>query len=427
MPLPNIYQRNIDLRNYVNFESSSQKGELEMPSNVRKIISVVGFRRVGKTYLLLDLAKKVGQDKCIYINFEDERIPKDVSTLTNLLDVLAELSGSKSYYLLLDEIQNIPNWSQWARRVVETTTHSLIISGSSSKLASVELPTELRGRSVNVKVNPLNFKEFLTFKKVDRSLLTPAQLLYLQMEFVRFGGFPEVVLSDEGKKLLLVDEYFNTFLQRDVIERHKLRRADSLSLLIGFLLNSKEYTVRRLANTISSLDRKIGKYTVSRYLSYLEESFFSRSLFIHTRNIKNRLQAPKKVYFVDSSFVSRKSTDFSNNVGKLMEQKVSEKIFADIDRSQSFNVFYWRNYRGDEVDLVLRKGEDVKKLIQVCYVSDVKNLPERETKGLILAAKELSCSNLEVVTWDVESTLSVNGYKINLIPLHKYLLEKHDL
>src|SRR3990167_642329 len=149
-PIPRIYPRDLDLRSFVNIENSVSSNQLTLSisENVRKVISVIGFRRVGKTYLLLDLAKNIGQENCVYINFEDERIPKNVTVLTDLLDVLTEISGNKSYFLLLDEIQNIPNWSVWARRVVETTNHQLIVSGSSSKLASSELPTELTGRSL---------------------------------------------------------------------------------------------------------------------------------------------------------------------------------------------------------------------------------------------------------------------------------------
>jgi len=423
-PIPRIYPRDLDLRSFVNIENSVSSNQLTLSisENVRKVISVIGFRRVGKTYLLLDLAKNIGQENCVYINFEDERIPKNVTVLTDLLDVLTEISGNKSYFLLLDEIQNIPNWSVWARRVVETTNHQLIVSGSSSKLASSELPTELRGRSLSVKVNPLNFSEFAGFKNIDISNLPKPQILNLMHEFARYGGFPEVVLSDEGKKYLLIDEYFQTFLQRDIVERHRLRKSQSLALLINLLLNSKEYGVRKLANTISSLDSKIGKHTVTKYLTYLHESFFLKNLYLHNRSLKNRLQALKKAYFVDSSFISRKASSFSDNIGRLMEQKISEKLFAEIEKSPAKGLFYWKNRNNLEVDFVIRENEKTIRLIQACYISDLHNLPDREVKALKKAAEDLECENLEIVTWDLEIAISSDKYKIKCIPMWKYLI-----
>lgn len=100
--LPEIFPRENDLSEYLNLR-------------IRKIIVITGFRRVGKTYLVFGLIKKLLQnkkrEKIIYINFEDERIPKNVEFLTNLLPAINETYGELPEYLFLDEIQNIPNWS----------------------------------------------------------------------------------------------------------------------------------------------------------------------------------------------------------------------------------------------------------------------------------------------------------------------------
>src|SRR5215813_10389141 len=134
-PLPFVRQRDVNLIEYFD-------------PKVKKIISVIGFRRVGKTFTLLDFAHKFGKEKCVYLNFEDERLPKKTDVLSALVDLIAELKGQEPLVFLLDEIQEIPNWSQWARRINETTNHVIILSGSSSKLSSKEIPTELRGQTI---------------------------------------------------------------------------------------------------------------------------------------------------------------------------------------------------------------------------------------------------------------------------------------
>ncbi|MEM7825950.1 MAG: AAA family ATPase, partial [Candidatus Aenigmatarchaeota archaeon] len=184
--------------------------------NVIKTIPIIGFRRTGKTFLLFWIAKKMKKEETLYINFEDERIPQDIKTLTYLSEVLKEEYGRKRLILLLDEIQNIPNWSKWVRRILDIRNYQIFISGSSSKLSSKELPTELRGRCLTIELYPLSFKEFLKFRNEELEKLSKPLILNLLNEYINFGGLPEIVLSEKGKKYLLLEEYFKTFLIRDI-------------------------------------------------------------------------------------------------------------------------------------------------------------------------------------------------------------------
>lgn len=398
-PLPYILPRDIDLMQYY-----------DLP--VRKIISAVGFRRIGKTYLFLDFAKKIGQDNCLYINFEDERIPKKVNFLTDIIDTLTEISGAKSYTLLFDEIQNIPDWSIWARRIVETTNHKLFITGSSSKLASAELPTELRGRSLTISVKPLNFREFLRFKKVNFESLPHTMQLNLTREYLTYGGFPEVALVDEGKKAMIINEYYNTFVSRDIIERHKIRNAELLNNLLKLLLNSPYYTISGLTKSLNNMGFETGKATISRYISYFIESFFLKNLELHTPSLKKRSKAQRKPYYIDNSFLFHLSTEFSNNIGRLMENLVFNNVQ---------NSYYWQNYGGKEIDFVIREKEVNTQLIQVSFMGNIAEIKDREIDNLILGSKVLKCDNLTLITWDVNDTLKKSGKTIKLISLADFL------
>lgn len=377
---------------------------------VRKAVSVVGFRRVGKTYLLFNLAKNLGQEQCAYINFEDERLPKTTRVLTQLLDVLTELKGRQVFTLLLDEIQNIPDWSVWVRRVLDTTPHRIFLSGSSSKLSSFELPTELRGRSITLTVRPLTFGEFLRFKQADLRTLPKPDILNLTREYVVYGGFPEVVLVEEGKKHLIVDEYFQTFIVRDLIERYNVRGEDSLRQVIKLIANSSYYTVSRLAKALQGSDEAVSKGSVSRYITYLQDSFFLYSLHLHTPSVKNRLKAERKPYLVDSFLLSRLSTEFSHNLGRLMEQVVAQTLWARCGNDPSMGLYYWKDNLRHEVDFVIRKQEDVQELLQVCFVSDKSTLPDREMRSLKKARNVFGCDNARVITWDLETEHCVPLY-----------------
>lgn len=398
-PLPTIIPRDINLVEYNNLQ-------------VKKVISLVGFRRVGKTYIFLDFAKKIGKENCLYVNFEDERIPKNVNFLSDIVDTLTEISNKKTFILLFDEIQNIPNWSIWARRIVETTNHKLFITGSSSKLASSELPTELRGRSLTIKVNALNFNEFLRFKKINFKILPQPQQLNLTREYITYGGFPEISLVDEGKKILIIDEYYNTFIARDIIERHHIRNQKLLNNLIKLLLNSPFYTISNLTKSLNSIGFDTGKATISRYISYLEECFFLNNLELHTPSIRKRAKAQRKPYFIDNSFLFRFSTEFSNNFGRLMENIVFNKLA---------NVYYWQNYQGKEIDFIIRENEINKELIQVSFVKDKTDINKREIDNLILGSNILKCNKLFLLTWSIEEKIKKESKIIKLIPISKFL------
>jgi hypothetical protein len=154
--LPSIIERDIRL------DTSSQQ-------KINNATVITGFRRVGKTYMLYDAIKKLFEtqtrEEVVYINFEDERIiAPTTDLLTNLIPEIQAIYGQKPKYLFLDELQLIPYWSKWVRRMLDTESLQIFITGSSSKMSSAELPTELRGRAWEIKVTPLTLKNFYALK-----------------------------------------------------------------------------------------------------------------------------------------------------------------------------------------------------------------------------------------------------------------------
>lgn len=407
-PLPAIKTRDMSLLSYFD-------------PKVRKILSVVGFRRAGKTFTLLDFAQKYGQEKCVYLNFEDERIPKKTEILSELVELLTELRGSESFVLLMDEIQEIPNWSLWARRINETTRHSLILSGSSSKLSSKEIPTELRGQSITLPIFPLNWNEFLRFKEVHKDSLSHAQLLNYLREYLTYGGLPEIVLSKEGLRPLILSEYFSTFVNRDIVERYKLRKREMFTDLLRLLPNTQSFTYSKLTNSLKSLGYAVGKATVIRYMRWLEQSYFHSKVEVFSANVKTRIQTVKKSYLIDNYFTSQLSTSLSANFGYLMEQAVFHRLNIHSVWDSRYGEMYWKDYSGNEVDFVVVRDNKLEELIQVTYAETLTDVPERETKALIKAAKALNSKSGTIITWDVENTAVIDGTTISYIPLWKWL------
>ncbi|MCK4429112.1 MAG: ATP-binding protein [Candidatus Aenigmarchaeota archaeon] len=407
-----IIERDITLKKY-------------LPAKPRKIITISGFRRTGKTYLFYSLLNKLG--KGTYINFEDERIDLRKETLSELLPTIRELFGEEKY-IFLDEIQNMPEWSKFVRRIYDSENIYLFLTGSSSKLSSKEIATELRGRCINIEVFPLNFSEFLRFKNIEINLsnleyndLEKAKTKRLLSEYLKYGGLPEVVLSDKFKKSLIVQDYFRTVVDRDIIERYGIRDTGLLLSLLKLLLNSTKYSISKLYKTLKTLGYQIGKNTISNYLDYIHTSYFLYSVPIFSPKIKDQMQYPRKCYFVDNSFITFLSTKFVDNSGRLLENLV----FMELRKKQGINpmleIYYWKNSNA-EIDFVLKDGLKVKQLIQVCYSMEDEETRKREIRGLLKASKELKCKDLLIISFDEEADIKQEGKTIKIVPLWKWLL-----
>lgn len=418
--IPLVIPRETNILDYLNMK-------------VNKIIVLNGFRRVGKTYLLYGLAnhlfKSNSREEIIHINFEDERIPIKTEFLSGILPTADELFNKKVKYLLLDELHNIPNWSKWLRRTYDNRNIRIFVSGSSSRMSEEEIPTELRGRFLEVKVFPLSFREFLKFKEINLNLegleyseTEKPILLKALTEYLNYGGLPEVVLENEPKKLELAQSYYATVIKRDIAERYNIKNEESLKTLLRLLLDSKEYSINKTYNTLKSIGQEIGKLTVQKYISYIENSYFAFSLPIFSYKIKDQIQYPKKVYFIDNVFINAISTKFMNNFGRLYENSVAVEL-----KRRKEDSYYWKNTEKEEVDFVLKGDVKVKQLIQVCYdVSDA-DTKKREVKALLKASKDLTCDSLLIINRDYSGEEELEWFgikaKIKFIPLWKWLLE----
>jgi hypothetical protein len=365
---------------------------------------ITGFRRIGKTYMMFEaierLLKTNPREDVIYLNFEDERlISPTTDLLTDLIPEIQSVFGKKPKYLFLDELQLIPNWSKWVRRILDSESIQLFITGSSSKMSSNELPTELRGRAWEIKAHPLTFPEFLRFKKltIDSEKLTfvqdeMARFNFLFDEYLTFGALPAVVLTSQEKKQELLQSYFQTVVQRDIAERHKIDNDIALRILLKLLINASYITISKLYNSLKSMSVAVGKSTVDTYLSYIESSYFMKELAIYSPAIINQLQYPRKVYFIDTGFMTALSTKFSKNMGRLFENFVYQTLIQENEA-----IYYYKDDKDNEVDFAIRNEGKTTALYQVCFDLIDEETRDREIKSLLKAEKTLHCSNLNLI------------------------------
>jgi predicted AAA+ superfamily ATPase len=401
----------------------------------KKIKSIIGPRRAGKTYFMYqkigDIIKSgVKKGNILYLNFEDPRLVdinfKEIREIIKLNWQLYPSSTKDDFYIFIDEPQNIKNW-EITVRALHDEGFNIFLSGSSSKLLSKEIATSLRGRTLSYTLLPFSFKEFLKMQNIvfDLSKLSSKEksiLLSLLDKYLEFGGFPEIILEkDEENKIRIINEYFNLVVYRDIVERYKIKNTQLIRWLIKSLTTSfsREFSVHKLYLTLKSRGIKTSKNTLYSYLSMLEDSFFVFLISRFNRSVRKREFYVNKVYLCDTGFT--KLTEISKDRGKKMENVV----FLELERRKKplTEIFYWKNPQQEEVDFVVKNGSKIEQLIQVCYdIIDV-DVKKRELRVLIKASKELNCKNLLVITEYYEAEEKIDGKVINYQPLWKWLLK----
>jgi len=398
---------------------------LEIP--LKRAISIIGPRRSGKTYMMFLLIRRliekgVKPNRILYVNFESYNlIGAKLSDAKRLVDVYFEIypeNRNRKVWFFLDEIQNLEGWETFVRSLIDKGGISIYISGSSSKLLSREIATQLRGRTISYEIYPLSFNEFLDFKEIrfDEFLSSRdrSRIINALNEYLEWGGYPETLLFDKEK---ILREILEVTIQRDLIERYKIRNEKILKILIRALAYSKEFSVHKFYNFLKSSGYRISKNTLYNYMEMLSDILVIFPVRKFSSSYKKEERSIPKIYFVDNGLLRIQGVDSRS---KLMENLVFMHLLRDFGRNK---ISYYKTINGQEVDFVIRENSRVKQLIQVCYEIEDFNVKEREVKSLLRASRDLSCNNLLIITYDYEDVERIGNRKIIFKPLWKWLLK----
>ena len=362
---------------------------------------ITGPRRVGKSvYALLMLQGK----NFAYLNFDDNLLLENWNEdlVIRMLDDV--YPGYE--YLLLDEIQNLPDWDLWVNKLYRRGKN-LIITGSNAKMLSSEMATVLTGRYLQIEMLPFSLEETMRWRNVNLEEQS-AQAVVVTDDYMRNGGYPETIQSRNITKSYL-STLFDSILLKDVAKRHKVRNTTDLYNLATYLLSNFCNPIS--ANDLASELGLSSVTTTKKFCDYLAEPY----LFFYLPRFNNKMKlmkkAPSKVYVVDNGFVQSTPFNLSENLGRLLENQV----FVDLLRRGYIpgkTLFYYRTRNDKEIDFVTRKGTKVELLIQVCYNMSSEKTRKRELDALVEAAEELHCDNLLVITNSEKTELLLKGHKV---------------
>lgn len=403
---------------------------LDLMEKPRKIVSIVGPRRVGKTYFVYQAHNEIRRmgNLSIYFNFEDERLESNRTVLSDFLTVIKQVIKDKKVYLLLDEIQRIEGWSLWLRRVYDSGEYSILITGSTSKIAGETLPKELGGRIISILVLPLRFQEFLKFKRekvyLDLARVSEserAKLIRLLEEYLRFGGLPEVVLAPNYKKLLILQEYYRSVVSRDIASG-KIRNIALLDSFLKLILRAKIMSISRIYNALKGAGYRVGKATLSEYLDQSKEAFFIYTVSVHYPSLKAKVQMPKKIYVTDTGYITALVPNA--DLGRLLENAVYLELLRRHWHDPQIEISYWTD-KTSEVDFVIHRGEEAIEAIQVAYDISKPETKEREVRALTKAIKKLGVKKATIVTGFQYGEIRLGETKIEILPYWEWEKREH--
>ncbi len=401
-----------------------------LQSSVKKIITIIGPRRAGKTYFLFQIIKKLTAGKTditdiLYINFEDERIlPMMAGDFQQIMDAYFELYKDKQRPLIFfDEIQNINGWEKFVRRLNDQG-HRIFLTGSNSRMLSREIATELRGRTLVYEIFPFSFVEFLAAKKItlhNNILYGSArhQIGQLFEEYFFTGGYPEIVfIDDKMTKSRVLQDYFNTVFYKDLAERYKIKNTELLRQWLNTLIMniSSLVSFSKIENDFKSRGMKLSRATLSVFARYIEDIFFGFFVEMYSESIRKRQVNPKKFYLVDQGIHNFLTLSFAENKGRILENMV----FLELKR-KGLPVYYYKTQGGLEVDfLLVENGSN--KLIQVCYDMLHIDTYNREKKALVAGIRELGLSTGLILTRDERRLETHANYSLKIVPIWEWLL-----
>jgi len=418
------------------FPSDLKMREKPLPIDNKKIVTIPGVRRCGKTSRMEAVAndllsRGVPKGHILWVGFDDERLVRMKSEeLDLIIEAYREMypeTDMASTYMFFDEIQLIDGWEYFVMRLYKHYTKNIYISGSNATMLGSELKSALRGWPDEEETMPLSFREYCRFKGVNTDGWLETDLAKLRNAFFDYnndGGFPEVVLTENPlQKAKILQAYFDTMLLKDLAEHYKLSNIEVLRYYLKRILANitKPTSIRAIHGDIKSHGLKVSKDDLYEWAGYACDIF----MFIRIPNFSKSLQkiesSQPKYYCIDNGLRDAVLLPQSDDNGKKLENTVLLQLYRQ--RTPVDQIYYYQG-RG-ECDFVIQRGVEIHSLIQVTWDMGDAETRKREIAGLVEASAATGCRNMMIITADKqEDILLDNNTVIKVVPAWRWLLGK---
>ena len=384
---------------------------------------LVGLRRAGKSTLLYKIARELVLEGCdwsqiIYVNFEDDRLLGfKKEDFNDIIETAYELTDQKEVYYFFDEIQVIDGWEHFARRMADQKKR-VYITGSNAKMLSSEMERVLGGRYLSKMIMPFSFYEVLDYKQVEhdeKAILTTSKAAKVRNNcqgYMESGGFPEAQLLFNKREY--IKSVYEKVLLGDIVEREKIKNKMALRLMIKKIAETvmHEISFNTLAGNVKATGTKTSTDSMIEYVGYAENAY----LIFRTKNYVSKFAEKESVpryYFYDNGLLSlflvdKKSALLENAVAIHLKRKYGEEVY-----------YYKSAKTGVDIDFYIPQEHCA---LQVTM--SLEETEERETRSLLLLKKTTDdIDRLLIVTGEEERTIEKENVIIEVIPIHKLLLQ----
>lgn len=341
--------------------------------NVNSLIKILcGLRRSGKSVILEQIIEEIKEsgikdDHIIYINFES----LDYSNITNALElndfIKSFVKDKDTYYVFLDEVQKVSEFEKTINSLRITNQFSIFITGSNSKMTFLELSTDLSGRYVSFRVNPLSFREVLELtdtKKEDYKKLL--------LDIFEWGTLPQRFMFENiaSRENYILDVY-DSILLKDVVDRLGITDITSFNKILQYVLETetREFSANNVLKYLEENNNKIATDTLYKYLEALCSTFIVNRVYRYDIKGKNVLKSLNKFYATDLGVKKIKTNSKEINYSQAFENVVYNELI-----NKGYEVFVGKTTKG-EIDFIASKNKTIK-YIQACY-----DLSNEETRN----------------------------------------------
>jgi predicted AAA+ superfamily ATPase len=321
----------------------------------RKILGLIGSRQVGKSSLLYLtirhlLENNVKVNNIFYFNLDDRKLHELFENVPEFLHFLGGSTTEKKY-VILDEIQRLPNPGLFLKEIYDLHLNfKIIYSGSSQLEIKSRLKEFLVGRARQLEIHRLSFNEYLRFK----APITKRQALE---ETLIYGAYPEVVLENRFiEKKLSIKDIYQSYVEKDLVDFLKVDNPQVFNNLLALLANQSGCLLS-LDSLAKSL--RISRKEVDEYITILEKTFIIKRIYPFYKNYKKEITKTPKIYFMDlglRNFIINNFNDLSlrNDKGELFENFVLLEMLKS-DHYSLNKVNFWRTTNQTEIDFIAAK------------------------------------------------------------------------
>ncbi|MDN5334134.1 MAG: uncharacterized protein PWP59_1396 [Sphaerochaeta sp.] len=331
----------------------------------------------------------------------------------------------KKCSFFFDELQYVNKWGQFVNRLQTTENCEVYITGSSAKLLSKELASELGGRTFPWELFPFSMREFLRASgksQTIKDIVSRDEIVAAFDEYMVKGGMPErLVLPRESMAIRYFQDLVNDVITRDIILRYNISHPLQLKRLVQILMNdmSRLISVNKLKQRLAGERNRLSPELIRDYIDKLNDCYLLFTVPIRSYNTAVQAVNPKKVYCVDHAIAQAFSHSTSENNGLALENMV----FLELRRSMEY-IYYYKTKKGDEIDFAVGSDSDIQ-LIQVCWqLGKQGKTRQREIETLQDGMVELQQKESWLITAYEEEEFhdSETGTIIHIVPAYKWLL-----